>query len=129
MRCGSPYRSVYDSAREYYEQVHPEWTKAHRHSASIRKMIKVWLSHVWLVWRDMEHLPTGAPYVIAKLGHEHYYGPEQFGWKYKVYSPVAAALPAEAVADGGVLKLEDIVPFLRDEDDFEPEDDFKDVTE
>lgn len=80
LRANSPYRTVYDQARAYYLENRPEWTKAHQHQASLRKMIKVFLSHLWVVWRTMEGLETGQPYIIGKGSHTHYLHPNQFGW-------------------------------------------------
>jgi len=85
LRSNSPYRRVYDSARDYYQANRPEWTKAHQHQAAMRKMIKTWLSHLWLVWRTAEGLPTRSLYVNDYLGHDHYYAPDEFGWM--VYDP------------------------------------------
>ena len=80
LRSNSPYRSVYDQARTYYADNRPEWTKAHQHQAALRKMTKVFLSHLWLVWRTLEGLETGQPYIIGKGNHTHYLAPVQFGW-------------------------------------------------
>lgn len=80
LRSNSPYRRIYDSAKEYYEINRPDWTKGHRHNAAIRKMIKIFLSHVWLRWRSLEGLQISEPYVNDKLAHIHYYAPEEFGW-------------------------------------------------
>jgi len=80
LKCNSPYRAIYDSAKEFYQANKPEWTKAHIHNASMRKMIKMWLSHLWLVWRELRGLPTNMPYVNEKLNHTHYYSPKEFGW-------------------------------------------------
>lgn len=82
LKCCSPYRKIYDSAREYYEASRPEWTKAHQHNAAMRKMIKHWLAHLWLVWRELEGLPTESPYVVAYLKHEHVSKPEEYGWSH-----------------------------------------------
>ena len=43
-------------------------------------MTLVWLSHVWARWRAIEGLEVTALYVNEKLGHVHYYSPEEFGW-------------------------------------------------
>lgn len=80
LKCNSPYRRIYDDAREYYEANRPDWTKAHQHNAAMRKMIKLWLSHLWLIWRQVEGLDTRAPYVQDRLGHTHIYSPSEFGW-------------------------------------------------
>lgn len=80
LRANSPYRRVYDAAREYYDANRPDWTKAHKHNAAMRKMIKMWLSHLWEVWRKIEGLPVREPYAHGQLTHEHYYSPQEFGW-------------------------------------------------
>ena len=79
LRCGSPYRQIYDNAKEYYE-TNRDWTKLHRHHAAMRKMIKVWLSHLWEVWRTLEGLPVRNIYAEDKLGHNHYISPQDYGW-------------------------------------------------
>jgi hypothetical protein len=80
LRCNSPYRLIYDQAKEYYDQARPEWSKAHKHLAAMRKMTKIWLAAVWLYWRTLEGLPVREPYVQEKLAHEHIFKPEDFGW-------------------------------------------------
>lgn len=78
LKASSPYRIVYDQARKDYAD---RWTKSHAHEGAIRKMNKVFLSHLWEVWREMEGLPTNKIYVEEKLGHTHIYKPEDFGWR------------------------------------------------
>lgn len=80
MRANSPYRKIYDDAREYYDANRPDWTAAHKHNAALRKMIKMFLAHLWLVWREFEGLPTREPYVSEKLGHTHIVAPREMGW-------------------------------------------------
>lgn len=80
LKSNSPYRKVYDDAREYYDANRPDWTKAHKHNAAMRKMIKVWLAHLWLVWRTIKGLSTRPLYVNEKLGHSTYMNPQEFGW-------------------------------------------------
>lgn len=52
------------------------YTPDHLHNRAQRKMIKVFLSHLWLIWREQEGLPVSLPYVAAVLGHEHIILPE-----------------------------------------------------
>lgn len=80
LKCSSPYRRVYDDAKAFYQANRPEWTKAHIHAASMRKMIKVFLSHLWNRWRALEGLPIRPLYVHEKLGHTTVFTPEEFGW-------------------------------------------------
>lgn len=81
LRSGSPYRCIYDSAKERYAETRPDWTKAHIHQAAMRKMIKIFLSHLWERWRILEGLPTRAAYVHEQLEHESIYTPAEFGWQ------------------------------------------------
>lgn len=80
LRSGSPYRSVYDNSKEYYTLNRPDWTPGHCHQAAMRKMIKVFLSHLWLEWRTLEGLPTRDLYVMEYGGHTSYIAPQEFGW-------------------------------------------------
>lgn len=80
LKAGGPYRAEYDAAREYYWANRPDWTKGHNHLASMRKMVKLWLSHLWDRWRRIEGLPTSEPYAHAKLAHEHIKTPAEYGW-------------------------------------------------
>jgi len=91
LRSNSPYREVYDSAKEYYQANRADWTKLHVHNAAMRKMIKCWLAHLWQVWREMEGLETRELYAIDRLGHEHYKTPQEFGWPDRVEEQAKAS--------------------------------------
>lgn len=55
------------------------WSDGHVDNAARRKMVKVFLSHLWLVWREAEGLPVSDPYVIAHdERHTHYLDPRSF---------------------------------------------------
>jgi len=71
IRANSPYRVIYDNAKAKYEETRPDWTKGHRHYAARRKMVKVFLSHFWEHWRELEGYPTRKAYVLEHLGHTH----------------------------------------------------------
>ena len=81
LRCGSPYTKIYYDAKAYYEANRTDWTKLHIHNASIRKMTKLWLSHLWEVWRKLEGLEVRELYVMEKLGHKHLIKPSEYGWR------------------------------------------------
>lgn len=81
MQATGPYYELYLTSREKYDREHPEWTKAHRKRAAMRKMIKVWLSHLWEVWRELEGLPTRKAYVIEHLGHTNEHERSDYGWE------------------------------------------------
>jgi hypothetical protein len=55
------------------------WSDGHVDNAARRKMVKVFLSHLWLVWREAEGLPVSGPYITEHdPKHTHVIGP----WKY-----------------------------------------------
>jgi hypothetical protein len=80
LKSNSPYRRIYDEAKVYYQANRPDWTKAHVHNASMRKMIKIWLAHLWMVWREMEGLPVTQPWIADESPHHRIMKPEEFGW-------------------------------------------------
>jgi hypothetical protein len=82
LKSRSPYTKIYEKAKARYEVDRPDWVKIRRHHAAMRKMIKVFLSHLWVVWRRMEDLPISEPYILAQDNkHTHYYDPRNFGWE------------------------------------------------
>lgn len=78
LRKNSPYRPIYDIAREKYDGL--GYTKGHAHNSALRKVVKLWLSHLWEVWRSLEGLPIRPPYVLEHGGHTTKYDPRNFGW-------------------------------------------------
>jgi hypothetical protein len=44
--------------------------KIHIHQMALRRMIKLFLSHLWETWRKAEGLSIREPYVVGVLGHE-----------------------------------------------------------
>jgi hypothetical protein len=105
LKTRSPYRVVYDDAKAFYERTkvtgnkETDWTPAHIHMASLRKMVKVFLAHVWITWRTVEGLPTRALYVHEYLGHTSHYAPEEFGW------PTTEQIRADLAAPAPVKKV------------------------
>jgi len=47
----------------------------HLDAMAVRKMIKMFLACLWLVWRKAEGLPITGPYSIEKLGHSKLISP------------------------------------------------------
>lgn len=80
LRASSPYRDVYDTAKQKYQETRKDWTKIHIHLASMRKMIKVYLAHYYEHARELEGLPIREPYVFEKLGHTAKLHKADFGW-------------------------------------------------
>lgn len=95
------YEPIYREAKEFYTRVHPEWIlrpskrklkgkivmvkikggDLHVDLAARRKMVKVFLVHLWLKWREAEGLPTRGPYVQEYMSHEVIAPPEPEGGK------------------------------------------------
>jgi len=87
------YVEIYYSEKERQRRIHPEkmcktcgcawddctqrnthksiYSDGHIHAMAIRKMIKIFLQHLWVVWREAEGLPVTNPYVEDMLGHTH----------------------------------------------------------
>lgn len=80
MRWNDKYSDIYYKSKEYYEENRPDWTKLHRHRAAFRKMVKVWIAHLWLQWRTIEGLNTRPLYSHEKQNHTHYHDGKDFGW-------------------------------------------------
>jgi ribosomal protein L37AE/L43A len=53
------------------------FTPAHIDSRAKRKVAKIFLSHLWVKWREYEDLPVTLPYAFAVMEHspEHYVEP------------------------------------------------------
>lgn len=77
IRKKSKYKRIFDRAREYYTR-NRDWTKNHIRLAAMRKMEKLFLSHVWAVWRSLEDLPIRDPYPVEYLGHTTILSPWEF---------------------------------------------------
>lgn len=80
LKSNSPYRREYDEARIYYDE-NRDWTAGHCHNAALRKMVKLFLSHLWVVWRSLEGLPTREPYAHEYLDHTTIKRPSEYGWE------------------------------------------------
>ncbi len=95
---GSAYRDLYDLYRARDKAAHPEpiadpgengkarkdrdgkpimlYTNAHMNNRGIRYAAKMFLSHLWQAWRELEGLPTPEPYPIEYLkGHTNLLSP------------------------------------------------------
>jgi len=56
---------------------HIAYTPAHLDARAKRKMVKIFLSHLWVKWREYEGLPVSLPWVFRPGGHDlaHYMPP------------------------------------------------------
>ncbi len=80
LKSHSPYAEIYYSSLEYYRANRPDWTDSHCKRAARRRMLKVFLAHLWEQWRTLEGLPTRPLYAQERLGHDHYMDAQAFGW-------------------------------------------------
>jgi hypothetical protein len=62
LRCGSDYRSYYDSERARLAAERSGWTAKRSHLAALRKMEKAFLRDLWMEWRGAVNLPVVRPY-------------------------------------------------------------------
>lgn len=80
--CKTPLAQCKDpdkhSASAFRSRPGKGWKTGHIHAAATRKMVKVFLSHVYEAWRRIEGLPLRELYVHAVLGHEDHMKPEDF---------------------------------------------------
>jgi transposase IS116/IS110/IS902 family protein len=65
LRSKSVYRQHYDRERDRLARERPEWTRARQHLAALRKMEKLFLSHLWAVWAEAEGKAPVQPYAHA----------------------------------------------------------------
>lgn len=80
IRKSNPYRPIYDEAVAYYQE-NRDWSDGHVHYAALRKVIKLFLSHLWVRWRELEGLPVSDPYIIDQPNnHTHVKKPADYGW-------------------------------------------------
>jgi hypothetical protein len=66
-----PFRKAYDEAKFRYSTTRPGWTKGHIDLAARRKAAKLFLSMLWVVWREAEALPVRGPWVAEYGGPGH----------------------------------------------------------
>ncbi len=59
--CGAGYRKYYEQYKERYLASRPDLSRAHVDAMARRKTVKLFLAHLWHVWRTLEHLPTTSP--------------------------------------------------------------------
>ncbi|MEO6527047.1 MAG: transposase [Gemmatimonadaceae bacterium] len=55
-RQGGPYKAYYKDAYQRYSCRHPDWPAKRRVLAAMRLTVKLFLKHLWIVWREAEGL-------------------------------------------------------------------------
>jgi hypothetical protein len=56
-RQGGPYKAYYQDAYVRYAGRHPAWPAKHVVFAAMRVTVKLFLKHLWIVWRESEGMP------------------------------------------------------------------------
>jgi hypothetical protein len=54
VRCGGPYRDVYDERKLHLATHHPEWPAKRVHLAAVRATVKRFLADLWVAWREAD---------------------------------------------------------------------------
>lgn len=62
LRSNGAYARQYRAERERLEETRREWPPQRKHLTALRKMEKLFLAHLWLVWRESVGLPVTAPH-------------------------------------------------------------------
>jgi hypothetical protein len=58
VRCGGPYRAVYDERKAHLATTHPDWPAKRVHLAALRATVKRFLTELWVAWRAAEGQPA-----------------------------------------------------------------------
>lgn len=74
----SKYRQLYDSIKADEQRLHPEkitensktlYNPGHLHNRAMRKIVKIFLAHLWQTWYRQKGLVATEPYAKQLLGH------------------------------------------------------------
>lgn len=76
LRSPSPYGDHYRREHARLAKARPGWTGRRIHFAALRRTEKLFLAHLWVVWRRAEGLPYGTPYARAARNRAEYIPPE-----------------------------------------------------
>ena len=60
VRCGGPYREVYDERKAHLIATHPDWPAKRAHLAAVRATVKRFLADLWVAWHEAEGEPATA---------------------------------------------------------------------
>jgi hypothetical protein len=58
VRCGGPYRDVYDERKAHLVAMHPAWPAKRVHLAAARATVKRFLADLWVAWHEALHDPA-----------------------------------------------------------------------
>ena len=66
VRQGDTYRRYYNEQLARLDASKPDWIPRRRHLTALRMTEKLFLAHLWLVWREQLGLPVTAPYADTR---------------------------------------------------------------
>jgi hypothetical protein len=66
VRCGGPYRTLYDERKAHLAAHHPEWPAKRVHLAAVRATVKRFLADLWVAWREAEGAAGGSTTAEAR---------------------------------------------------------------
>jgi hypothetical protein len=87
LKVGGPYEEFYRAERAKAEAERTAWREGRKHFLALRKTQKLFLSHLWQIWREEEDLPVNLPYAHEKLGHHDLLDPWDFTTAPKGHAP------------------------------------------
>jgi len=70
IKKSNPYRQDYDKFK----------TRGLNHYKSINRLTKLWLSHLWAIWREWAGLSIDGPYANNHLHHKGFISAKDRGW-------------------------------------------------
>ena len=91
LKAGGPYEELYRRERVKLDRDRPGWAAARKHLTALRKTEKLFLSHLWLIWREAVGLPTTEPYAQAQQDHTGWIDPWEMVSSEALGGAVAAA--------------------------------------
>jgi hypothetical protein len=62
LKSRGAYAEQYRTEKALLERTRSDWSAARRHLAALRKVEKLFLAHLWLVWRSALGMPLTTPY-------------------------------------------------------------------
>lgn len=72
LKVGGPYERYWRREREKADRTRPGWAEGRKKALADRKTVKLFLSHLWQVWREALELPAGKPWAHAhEPGEDH----------------------------------------------------------
>jgi len=74
-RFDSGYSRLYTKFRQQTDEKHPDWSATHRHLDALRKLSKVYLTHIFVVHHFLTNKRAEVHYAVAKLNHNYIYMP------------------------------------------------------